>query len=349
MGNPYKKLPEYCFWKNLTNKPLEDLSNVKLKKKFKIKKNYKVSSAGSCFAKNISKFLSNNTKNYYITEKKHDLISENISQKFNYEVYSARYGNIYTAKQLYQLLLMSQKKFSPTEKYWIINNRYIDPIRPIIQPNGFSSKQELLLDRAQHLKYVYEMFKYSDVFIFTLGLSELWSNINDDTVYPVCPLVINPKLKEKNYKFENQNFYQIYEYMKKFFLSLKKINKNIKIILTVSPVPLVATAEKRNVLISNVYSKSVLRAAAEQLQNDFKDIYYFPSFEIITSITSKSFFYENNFRDITNLGVDLAMNCFQKNFLSDTDKYYTNTVDIKFNKTSNSLMEKICEERLLDK
>lgn len=348
MTNPYKKLPEFCFWRNLSNKPLEELENIKLEKKFQIKENYKVSSAGSCFAKNISKFLVNNTNNYFITEKKHDLISEAISQKFNYEVYSARYGNIYTAKQLYQLLLMSQKKFFPIEKYWTVKDRYIDPIRPLIQPNGFNSKKELLLDRVQHLEFVYKMFKESDVFIFTLGLTELWINKLDGTAYPVCPLVVNDKLNKKSYQFINQNFSQVLEDMTKFISSLKKINKKIKIVLTVSPVPLVATAEKRDVLISNVYSKSVLRNVAEELQKKNEDIYYFPSFEIITSLTSKSFFYENNFRDVTELGVQLAMNCFKKNFLSRINKSDKNVHKIKSQNNNTNLMEKICEEKLLE-
>ena len=53
-------------------------------------------------------------------------------------------------------------------------------------------------------------------------------------------------------------------------------------ILTVSPVPLVATAAGKHVLVATTYSKSVLRVACEEVCQKAADVMYFPSYEIIT-------------------------------------------------------------------
>ena len=53
-----------------------------------------------------------------------------------------------------------------------------------------------------------------------------------------------------------------------------------KIIFTVSPIPLYFTFTDQDIVVANKYSKSILRSAVDQFI-DNKDIFYFPSFEII--------------------------------------------------------------------
>src|SRR5262249_18026315 len=52
------------------------------------------------------------------------------------------------------------------------------------------------------------------------------------------------------------------------------------VMLTVSPVPIVGSFTGQDVLIANMYSKSVLRAVAGQLCAEFDFVDYFPSYEI---------------------------------------------------------------------
>src|SRR3546814_18373073 len=53
--------------------------------------------------------------------------------------------------------------------------------------------------------------------------------------------------------------------MEQFLKRLKAINPRVKVVLTVSPVPLIATYEPAHVLCATTYSKSVLRVAATML------------------------------------------------------------------------------------
>ena len=67
------------------------------------------------------------------------------------------------------------------------------------------------------------------------------------------------------------------------------INPQAKIIVTVSPVPLIATYEDRHVLVSNCYSKAALRVAAEEIVAARPDIAYFPSYEIVMANAHRNF------------------------------------------------------------
>ncbi|WP_352289111.1 GSCFA domain-containing protein, partial [Psychrobacter sp. GW64-MNA-CIBAN-0177] len=91
----------------------------------------------------------------------------------------------------------------------------------------------------------------------------------------------------------------------------KELNPKLNIILTVSPVPLTATATDKHILVASYYSKAVLRAVAGYLSDYFEDISYFPSFEIISVNSSNDFRFENNRRTVSPKGVDYVMKHFK--------------------------------------
>src|SRR5689334_16646909 len=51
----------------------------------------------------------------------------------------------------------------------------------------------------------------------------------------------------------------------------RELNAKVKLILTVSPVPLVATATHEHVLLASTFSKSVLRTACGIFQQEFPE------------------------------------------------------------------------------
>jgi len=65
---------------------------------------------------------------------------------------------------------------------------------------------------------------------------------------------------------------------------LQKINQNIRVFLTVSPVPLEGTSSGMNVFEANAISKSIVRLAAAIACNKDSSIQYFPSYEIVTQV-----------------------------------------------------------------
>lgn len=312
--HPYRKLPESAFWRrSVAGKDyssVDPVSNFRLS----LSPDTKVATAGSCFAQHIARHLTAAGLNFYVTEPGHPLLSQHTRTKHGFGVYSARYGNIYTARQLTQLFRRAYGHLTPREDIWVNDHGVVrDPFRPTVQPGGFISESEMRRDREQHLAAVRKMFESLDVFVFTMGLTECWVSRLDGAVFPLCPGVDGGSFHSDRYMFYNQTVDDVVADMTRFIDDLKIINSSAQIILTVSPVPLAATAEpESHVLGSTTYSKSVLRVASEQLQRRFKHVQYFPSYEIVTGAYNRGRYYAEDLRSVTEEGVSHVMQLFIK-------------------------------------
>ncbi|WP_349438007.1 GSCFA domain-containing protein [Pararhizobium sp. A13] len=274
----------------------------------------RVATAGSCFAQHIARHLKASGFNYYVGEAGHPLISEEIRTAHNYGTFSGRYGNIYTARQLRQLIERVEGQFSPVEAPWIEADGTVrDPFRPAVQPGNFTSVAEMEADRRMHLKAVKRMFETLDVFVFTLGLTECWRSREDGAVFPLCPGVEGGTFDPDRYEFYNQSVSEVIADMESVVAYVARVNPNAQIVLTVSPVPLMATAAAdEHVLTATTYSKSVLRVAAQALKDSHQSVHYFPSFEIITGAYNRGRYYAEDLRNVTEEGVSHVMRLFLK-------------------------------------
>ncbi|MEI9905001.1 MAG: GSCFA domain-containing protein [Asticcacaulis sp.] len=183
--NPYKGNPYYQFWKRAggLNRPstLDPVTGVS----FTIGRGDPVVTAGSCFAQHVARRLSRRGFNFHVSERAHPFVPQNLALNHNYGVFSARYGNIYTARQLRQLIERAYGLRQPKETAWAMpDGTFVDPFRPQIQPGNFISEAELLVDRAQHFAAVRSAFAAMSVFVFTLGLTETWVDRRDGSVLP---------------------------------------------------------------------------------------------------------------------------------------------------------------------
>ncbi len=296
-----------------------------------------------------------NGYNYQIIEKGHDVLSHAVKEEFNYGTFSARYGNIYTSRQLVQLIKRAYGELNPTEDIWQSEEVYIDPYRPNIQPNGFAGFNEFVEDRKQHFKAVKILFETLDVFIFTLGLTECWQH-KDGMVFPLCPGVAGGDFDKEKHSLVNLSVSDVIDDLSEFLKILKSINPKAKVIFTISPVPLIATATKNHVLVSTTYSKAVLRVAAEEICAMFTNASYFPSYEIITGSFSSGRYFSDDLRGVTEAGVRHVMKVFFKNVAGSQDEIIgdelkgmkNNSLETSFLKKMKSIVDVICEEDLLD-
>ena len=316
---PYKDLPGSCFWK--TAHVAENVFEIDpvVEGLFKISPADKIATAGSCFAQHIANHLQASGFRYFVTEAAHPILNANVAREFNYGVFSARYGNVYTAAQLRQLFDRAFGRFQPADEMWTsADGQFRDPFRPAIQPGGFSSIEEFRRDRQQHFAAVRRIFLESDVFVFTLGLTECWRSSVDGAAYPLCPGVSAGVFDPARHGFVNYSVAEIIADMSYVIGETRKLNAAMKFILTVSPVPLVATAERRSVIQSTVLSKSVLRVAADTLSRMFPDVAYFPSYEIITMPAARGRYFGPDCRVVTPRGVKHVMNLFLKHYTAET-------------------------------
>jgi hypothetical protein len=177
------------------------------------------------------------------------------------------------------------------------------------------------LDREQHLACVRKMFETLDVFVFTLGLTECWVSRADGAVFPICPGVEGGEFNKSRHLFVNETVEDVVGEMSSFLMHLARVNPGAHVILTVSPVPLAATARRdQHVLTATTYSKSVLRVAAEMLVSRFPHVHYFPSYEIITGSFSRGSYYAEDLRNVVESGVSHVMRLFMKHAVGEVQR-----------------------------
>ena len=132
------------------------------------------------------------------------------------------------------------------------------------------------------------------------------------------------------------------------------MNKTAKIILTISPVPLVASMENRHILSSNTASKSILRAAADSIDRAYNFVSYFPSFEIITGNFNLGQYYAEDLRSVRSEGVGHVMRLFINECTSSEHKIPVKAIKVNtdkleiLKKETDDLAKVICDEELLD-
>lgn len=311
MDSPYADLPARNFWRP----SVSDLNPVDWRglylKRFDIEPEARIAAAGSCFAQHIGRQLRQRGFNFLDLERPPTLLAPERHADFGYGLYSARYGNIYSARQLLQLFQQAFRQWTPQEGAWMKNGRFHDPFRPSIEPNGFASNEELyVLRKRSHLPAVRDVFLQCDVFVFTLGLTEAWVSTLDGAVFPVCPGVIAGTFDPALHRFHNFGFAEVHADMTAFIQAARSVNPTMKLLLTVSPVPLTATASNQHVLTATTYSKSVLRAVAGALVEEHEFVDYFPSYEIVTAPAMRGMLYAPDMRNVTAAGVDLVMSHF---------------------------------------
>ncbi|MBO6669653.1 GSCFA domain-containing protein [Parvibaculum sp.] len=285
MKHPYAGVPDRQIWGKEPGISDGSLLDPVSDAPFRIFRQDRIVTAGSCFAQHLARFVDKAGFNHHVTESAHPVVPANVARKHNYGLFSARYGNIYTARQLRQLLQRAYGEFTPVAAAWRApdGSGVVDPFRPQIQPGGFLSEAELKADREYHFRCIRRAIEEMDVFVFTLGLTEGWEDSRDGAVFPLAPGVRGGTYDKQLVRFVNFDVGETYADLKLALDFIRKKNPTVKIILTVSPVPLNATYEDRHVLLSSAWSKAVLRIAAERATKEFSDCVYFPSYEIVTS------------------------------------------------------------------
>ena len=351
MDNPYKILPSTSFWRRsvASVKPIDFDPVVAVP--FGLSKKDRIATAGSCFAQHIARELSASGYHYLVTE---DGPAEQ-----NFRVFPARFGNVYTPRQLLQLFERAYGLFHPVDTAWVLpGGEFVDPFRPQAVPGGFASVDDLKADRERHLAAVRTMFEEADVFVFTLGLTEGWRSRADGAVVPLAPGVAGRPQDDTEYEFHNFDVAEMRDDMKEFIDKVRRINPGLRLIFTVSPVPLVATYEPKHVLVATTYSKAALRVVAEMITRDDPDAVYFPSYEIITGPQAKYAYYEDgDLRSVTAAGVAHVMRVFGRHFFDrrsmsevrpNIKQDYPRLDPEQLDRESEALQRIICDEEAID-
>ena len=309
--NPYEGLPDEAFWRRaVAEKNALEISGL-WTPKFAVAPKHRVITAGSCFAQHFSRALVARGYGWKDAEPAPALLSEDQARDYNYGIFSFRTGNIYTARMLHQWLSYAFDEQQPPQEFWTNDaGRVFDPLRPRIEPDGFADLEEMQASREATLAAIRQAVQDADVFVFTMGLTECWRNRQTGLEYAMCPGTLAGRFDPEQHEFVNQGYNGIRRDMRAALKILRKANPKLKVLLTVSPVPLTATASGQHVLTATSYSKSVLRGVAGELAMGNATVDYFPSYEIITHPAYRGMFYAPNQRSVVPQGVNHVMTNF---------------------------------------
>jgi len=270
-----------------------------------------IASAGSCFAFEIARVLQDQKFNYVISERA-DNPSEGVfvdgyTAGDEFVKFSANYGILFNTPSLYQLAekAFSLREFSP---YLIKmeNGGYMDPYRENVY---FKSPEAFTNDYPKHYAAIRHSLLNAEAFIFTAGLNECWQ------LYDGSVISRNPR--EGFSHMINHRTLTVQEnvdYMTNFFKEVKKRNPKFKMILTLSPIPLLATgrAETHHILEANIHSKAVLRVAIDEVVQNNEDIFYLPSYELVNECIEKPWLPDH--RHVTPETVETVVKMFKEMF-----------------------------------
>lgn len=308
--HPYSELPQSAYWAPAVGQcNMFDIADL-WSPKFAIRAKDQIATFGSCFAQHISRALIQNGYNWFNAEQGPKQFTDEDNRKFNYGVFSARTGNIYTASLLNQWVNWANGSAQEPDEIWVKDGRVYDPFRPNVEPQGFESEDEMRRSRTVTINAFRRCLASANVLVFTLGLTESWFNRKRDFEYPLCPGTVAGDFDADTHEFVNQDYNTIRKTLGSAIRAIMALNPKIRVLLTVSPVPLTATMSGNHVLVATMESKSILRAVAGSIARQIPSVDYFPSYEIISAFPFRGTFFESNLRSVNHSGVDHVMKTF---------------------------------------
>lgn len=124
--------------------------------------------------------------------------------------------------------------------------------------------------------------KEADVIVLTLGYVETWFDRKLGLYLNVVPPMQAIRAEPDRFEFRVLSYADVMEGLEELHrLLIRHRTKPLRMLVTVSPVPLLATFRDMDVLVANAYSKSVQRAALDEFVIGKAGVDYFPSYEFV--------------------------------------------------------------------
>ncbi|RKT32526.1 GSCFA family protein [Roseovarius halotolerans] len=260
---------------------------------FSIGRQDSVFAIGSCFARNIEGAL--HRAGMTVLSREPDLgpIGESVGK-------ASTFLNKYTAHSILNELKWALERDSfPGDKiiYPVGDGLYCDPQLGLVRlPFPLADIMDM---RARYLDAIAEV-ALADVVIVTLGYVEAWYDRELDLYLNIAPPPRICKAEPERFEFRVLGYDDILDALEGIYALLKAHReKPLKMLLTVSPVPLASTFRDMDVMLANTYSKSVQRAAAEAFVAGKPDVDYFPSYETVTLTNPDVCWARNDYRHIS--------------------------------------------------
>ncbi len=151
--------------------------------------------------------------------------------------------------------------------------------------------------------------------IITLGLVEVWRDIEADVYLNHTPIPSLLRTQRQRYEFHLTSFAQNWANLEAIHTLLSRYgHPDLRIVVTVSPVPLLNTFSTMDIVVANTYAKSLLRTVAQEWATAHENVDYFPSYEIVLN-SDRAAAWEPDLRHVKGAGAHHIMELFVRSYL----------------------------------
>ena len=249
---------------------------------------------GSCFADAIGDHLSEN--------------------KFN--VWNNQFGTVYNPHSIHRLLSLALENKMPLQENYLQNDGVYFSY-DFHSSHSALSQRELEGKIMTSIKNANEFLKNSARIIITYGTAFIYRLKSSNEVVANCH-----KVSSINFTRSLLTEAEVVESFRKMHSTLKSINPNCKIVLTVSPV-----RHLKDTLELNSVSKSILRLSCHSIVNQFSDVEYFPAYEILLDDLRDYRFYKTDRLHPTEEAIEYIWEKFLHSYFTDSAKKFISEWD----------------------
>jgi GSCFA family len=278
---------------------------------FRIDKKDRLFAMGSCFARGIESALKARGFRVESAAKDFDKFVVDSTKK----VTALGFTNKYTTYSMLNELrwaLDPSTHFPEESLVDLDDQRCIDPH---INPTLMATNHAGTLERRRIIQEVIHRIAYCHVVFLTLGLVEVWYDTQAQVHLNTTPNKDMHRMFPGRYEFMASNYLQNMDNMENLYSLLAVYGrKDLQIIVTTSPVPLQATFTGQDIVVANTYSKSTLRAVAQDFAAAHDNVQYFPSYEIVMN-SDRDQSWEDDLRHVKGAMGKHVMDVFMRNFV----------------------------------
>jgi len=273
----------------------------------------KITAFGSCFAEHISNWFT--ARNFSIVN-----TAEEASRAY---VVSMREGmvNSFVIRQQFE---------------WAWENKvFEEELWHGYDARSFGYDEEVRLETKR-------LFDKTDLFILTFGLSEVWyDEVTGNVFWRTIPKdVYDPD----RHRFRVSSVAENRDNILAIYALIRKHRPDAKMLVTLSPIPLIATFRDAGCLGANSVSKATLRVAIDEALRDVGaegHLHYWPSYEIVSDVFHLP--YKPDRRHVRQEVLDYIMRLFETAWCGDTDLTETDMAEawVAANAASGRLPEEV--------
>lgn len=243
--------------------------------KFQIDRSARFFTIGSCFARNIEEYLMRS--GIPVLSRELNFPDQELNSHSRPNDLLVKYTPASILNELEQLQVGGKED----DEVFISHDgrNFHDIFLPMYFPSvGLDRARE----RRKQVISCFATIAQADTVVLTLGLIEDWYDRKTGTYMNGPPPLRTALRIPDRFEFRVLTYDENLAAVQRIVSMMRAMNGGLKIVLTVSPVPLARTFTDRDVISANMFSKSMLRTIAQTIADQESFVDYFPSYEMVT-------------------------------------------------------------------